>query len=60
MKKILNFKIELSDYGNETYDANLYPFENYNTLDDYEKITMLYAIKDMIDSKIFDIEEKPL
>lgn len=60
MKKILNFKIKMSDYGSEIYDANLYPFEGYEILDDYQKITMLYAIKEMINSEIFDLEQKPL
>lgn len=60
MKKILKFKIKMSDYGEETYDANLYPFEGYEALDSHQKITMLYAIKDMVDSEIFDIEKNPL
>lgn len=60
MKKILNFKIKLSDYGDQVYDANLYPFNGYDDLDDYQKITMLYAIKEMIDSEIFNIEQQPL
>ena len=60
MEKILKFTIELRDYGGEAYDANLYPFKGYDSLDDDTKSTMLDAIQDMIVSEIFAIETKPL
>lgn len=59
-KKTYEIIIELDDYGNETYNANLFPFKEYNSYGDMEKITILYAIKDMINSEIFDLEQKPL
>jgi hypothetical protein len=59
-KKTHEIIIALDDYGDETYDANLFPFKEYNSYGDMEKITILYAIKDLIESEIFDIEQKPL
>ena len=59
-KKTNEIIIALDDYGDETYDANLFPFKEYNSYGDMEKITILYAIKDLIESEIFDIEQKPL
>lgn len=59
-KKTHEIIIALDDYGDEAYDANFFPFKEYNSYGDMEKITILYAIKDLIDSEIFDIEQKPL
>jgi len=59
-KKTYEITIALDDYGDESYDANFYPFKEYDSYGDMEKITILYAIRDLIESEIFDLEEKPL
>jgi hypothetical protein len=55
-KKTYQIVIALDDYGNEDYNANLFPFKEYNSYGSMEKITVLYAIKDLIQSEIDNLQ----
>jgi hypothetical protein len=51
-KKSHELIILLDDYGDLMYDANLFPFKEYNSYEDMEKLTVLHAVKDLIDFHI--------
>ena len=55
IKKSHEIKIVLDDYGDITYDANFLPFKEYESYGDNEKLSVLYAIQDLIQSNIESI-----
>ena len=58
-KKTYEIIIELDDYGNESYNANILFPNKYIKSETFEKLNMLYAIAEIINSEI-DIQENYL